>query len=376
LITKKIMMFHHLTVAALLVNSAMLVGVSAKMNAPLSDKDMLLQMQERTLQMQERIEYLENAVGVIADSTVPAADGGSVPLGASNRHKTRGASGSKQGRAAGSRRAKSKKKGSDHESSTICYSDGNQLDAGDTDVFFFMGDERSATLQLGVISIRNGESIKIEVSATTLLVLAKGGLVNSTGTQVYGVTGGVLMSPIIHKCDGLKNSCDDDTCLNTSCRDDGSTIDATHIKPASTLPLDVTVFEGYTNYRGGESGGGSRRRSLQEEYDLWYEIKGQADYSTTTGKFFIPSHELGEGDYLIDFKFIAGTFGYNLDIEPEASGDFGPVAWTMAEAELGPHLVEVTRMKSRHEECNHFGEEDASGDFSFDGGPIIGIGGP
>jgi hypothetical protein len=341
LIIKKKMMFQHLTVVALLVNSAMLLGVSAKTNTPLSDKDMLLQMQER-------IEYLENAVGVIADSTAPAADGDSVPLRASSRHKTRGGIRTETA----SRRRLSKKSGKKgDDSSKFCYSDNTELGVFEINEFPTL-DGESAIMQLGAISIKKGESIKIEVSATTLLVIAKGGSVDPTGIQVHAVGGGVIMRPLIWKCDDLSSSCDDDDdCLDTSCRGSANLIPESAIKPTARLPVDVTVFGGYTNYDDGD------RRSLQ---DFWYEIEGQLDYSTTTGKFFIPSHELGKGDYLVDFVFSVGQAGINIDIE-----DLGVPDWTLAGASLGPHTVEVTKTKTDHEECELFEFDDDLSIFEF-----------
>lgn len=303
----------------------------------------------------EKVEELERRLDALSSNKKR----GSLTNSGSAHRKTRGElkkEASTQSGPSNRRLGKGGKGGVDFGTGGICYQDDLvTLASFDLDETGINGDLDRASLEFGLIDVEKDHSVTIEVSATTLLAVAKGGEVadplesSDDTSQVYIVGAGVLVYPILQYCGDFIKQCKSlktkkteeqvNTCVVDACRASTDPTYVRAVKPSPFLPLDVAVIGGYTSNVDGD-------RRL--EPDVYYEILGQLELSTTTVKFFIPGDSLEDGPYLLDMAFVAAVLGTNVDLDNPELAD-----WQLAGAVLGPHMIEVETTDTSYEVCDY-----------------------
>lgn len=260
------------------------------------------------------------------------------------------------------RRLKSEKSNkSQKDAHHICYGQSGLVGAfhldesgEDGDLYF----ERTK-IDLGLISVGKDEGLMLDITASSLIINAVGGFDCEgdfcTGgrrldgqTDFYIVGSGLIMYPRIYVChaEDLKDCqsasyedpSDEDDCVRAACLDEGDSVQA---EPNFALPLSIAVRGAADILESAEGG------------HVDYEIDGTLDIETHNVRFFASTADVADADVYVELAIVAGSGGIHIDDQVPSNA-----TWTLGGAVLGPHLIEVSTMKSLDGECEVAPSED------------------
>jgi hypothetical protein len=369
------MFFNRLVITSLIASSAFSsLTVSAK-NTDADDKA----VRELVADLQSRITALE----------------GEIRGNSQNNKQKRGTRGLNTERRQLKKNKKNKKakeiKSADR---TICYGDLGQLGAGHINLFsFLLGDAsiNQATMQFGIFSLDDDESLQMEITASSLIATRVGSELAGNRRLHDGrsyITGsGILMKPLVYICPEDSKR-DIEECYNENGDDTMSKEDPidcvrnicafpehlTDVEPNAFLPLSITVIDGVREDPDSEHDR-ELQRILVPEFDspvaspysgspvaynsgspvaspgVGFEMDGSLDVTTNTVKFYVPSSAVGGKYVFVDLSFVAGAGGIQFDFDGDLEG------LTLSSAVLGPHLIEITKPVAVDDVCDFFQSE-------------------